>query len=215
MVDSANACDAFTQETFTAAYSRQLAWLGRLAPAAGRAWWVSHRPLWGVTGFDANESTGCTAADTYGCINQTLQAALGRGLGGALPPAVELVLAGHMHRFQAITFAPEPGALAGRPPVVVVGNSGVALDPTPPVGAFSTAVGGRPASVLATGAEVGTPDGDQAAFGYLDVTFDGAGGSWSGRLVDPAEGLTIATCGAPGAGGGGPVCALAPGIVPK
>jgi hypothetical protein len=215
VVDSANACDSFTQETFTAAYSRQLAWLGRLVPGAGTAWWVSHRPLWGVTGFDPGQSTGCTGDDAYGCINQTLQAALDRGLGGALPPAVELVLADHMHRFQAITFEPGPGEAGGRPPVVVVGTGGVALDPSPPVGAFPAAVGGRPAQVLATGAEVGTPDGDKAAFGYLDVEFAGAGGSWSGRLVDPAEGLTLATCGPPGEGGRESVCVLAPGIVPK
>lgn len=217
MVDSANACDAFTEETFTAAYSRQLAWLGRLAPARGTAWWVSHRPLWGVTGFENEKTAGCTAQDRYGCINQTLQAALGRGLGGALPPAVELVLAGHMHRFQAITFEgssdPEGPEAGGRPPVVIVGNGGVDLDPSPPLGEFSTAVGGRAATVLATGAEVGTPDGAKAAYGYLEVDYGGARGSWSARLVDPPEGLTMATCGPPGEGGRGPVCTLAPGVV--
>ena len=213
VVDSANACDSFTEKTFTAAYARQLAALGGLAPAAGTAWWVSHRPLWGVTGFESGESTGCTADDRYGCNNQTLQAALGRGLGGALPPAVELVLAGHMHRFQAVTFEPGDAGVGARPPVVVVGTGGVALDPSPPVGAFAATVGGLPAQVLTTGAEVGTPSGEKAAFGYLDVAFGGASGSWRGRLVDPAEGLTIATCGPPGEDGRGPVCALAPGIV--
>jgi hypothetical protein len=166
-----------------------------------------------VTGFESGESTGCTADDRYGCNNQTLQAALGRGLGGALPPAVELVLAGHMHRFQAVTFEPGDAGVGARPPVVVVGTGGVALDPSPPVGAFAATVGGLPAQVLTTGAEVGTPSGEKAAFGYLDVAFGGASGSWRGRLVDPAEGLTIATCGPPGEDGRGPVCALAPGIV--
>jgi hypothetical protein len=216
MADSANACDAFTEETFTAAYTRQLAPLGRLAPVAERTWWVSHRPLWGVTGFEAGEATGCTGADPagadrYGCINQTLQAALDRGLGGGLPPAVELVLAGHMHRFQAITFEDAAGS-APRPPVVVVGTGGVELDPTPPVGAFAAEVGGRPAAVLTTGAEVDTPDGEKAAFGYLEVVLGGAGEGWSGRLVDPAEGLTLAVCGPPGAGDRDAVCTLAPGV---
>jgi hypothetical protein len=218
MVDSANACDSFTEESFTAAYRRQLTEVGRLAPAAGRTWWVSHRPLWGVTGFEAGESTGCTDAggsgeDDYGCINQTLQAALSRGLGGELPPAVELVLAGHMHRFQAITFGPsEADTEAPRPPVVVIGTGGVELDPSPPVGAFATEVGGRAAKVLVTGAEVGTPEGGKAAFGYLEVVLDGAGEGWSGRLIDPAEGLTLATCGSPGEGGRDAVCTLAPGV---
>lgn len=208
MVDSANACDAFTEEAFTAAYGRQLAAVGRLVPGGRRTWWVSHRPLWGVTGFDAGTSTGCTDAGRYGCINQTLQAALGLGLGGELPPAVELVLAGHMHRFQAITF---DSTL--RPPVVVVGTGGVELDPTPPLGAFTARVGGRTADVLTTGAEVGTPDGEKAAFGYLEVALGAAGEGWSGRLIDPAEGLTLATCGPPGEGGRDAVCALAPGVV--
>jgi hypothetical protein len=262
VVDSANACDSFTEETFTAAYAGQLAEVGRLVPSEGTAWWVSHRPLWGVTGFYSGESTGCAGsprgavpaplpagvnpagplprvgglpaaahaplgrassaavagsltgseADRYGCINQTLQAALGSGLGGALPAAVELVLAGHMHRFQAVTFEPGGGAAGARPPVVVVGTGGVALDPSPPVGAFATMVGGLPAQVLTTGAEVGTPDGAKAAFGYLDLTFGGASGTWSGRLVDPSEGLTIATCGPPGEDGRNQVCALAPGV---
>jgi hypothetical protein len=96
--------------------------------------------------------------------------------------------------------------------VVVVGTGGVALDPSPPVGAFATMVGGLPAQVLTTGAEVGTPDGAKAAFGYLDLTFGGASGTWSGRLVDPSEGLTIATCGPPGEDGRNQVCALAPGV---
>ena len=62
VVDSANACDSFTEATFTAAYSRQLGEVGRLVPAAGTAWWVSHRPLWGVTGFDSGESTACSGS---------------------------------------------------------------------------------------------------------------------------------------------------------
>lgn len=220
MVDSANACDSFTEKTFTDAYAEQLAAVGRMTPEAGRTWWISHRPLWGVTGYEAGESTGCAptgsaGAGRYGCINQTLQAALGRVLGGELPLAVDLVLAGHMHRFQAVTFD-LPEDTTGpprRPPVVVVGTGGVELDPSPPVGTFSTPVGGWPARVLTTGAQVGTPGGAKAAFGYLEVVLNDAGVGWSGRLVDPGEELTLATCGTVGEDGRTAVCTLAPGVV--
>jgi len=91
-----------------------------------------------------------------------------------------------MHRFEALSFA----APTGRPPVLVVGNSGVAEDPGPPVGAFAQTVDGAPASGFSV-----------AQFGYLELTRDG-GGVWHGSMValDPvAWSPFLASCAAPGA----------------
>jgi hypothetical protein len=178
--------------------------LATLAPAGGTAWTMSHRPIWGITGYDADQSTACTDADAWGCVNQTLQAALDAGLGGAFPAAVKLNLAGHMHRFQSLTFDD------GRPPLVVVGTGGVALDGSPPLGAVDVAVGGVAADTLSTGATVTSDGKSLPAFGYLEITYK-ADGSWSGTLHSPPEKLTLAECGSQQQAGGS-VCGLGSGV---
>lgn len=213
VVDSANACDSFTNPTFQARYDQQAAALPSLVPASGTTWLMSHRPMFGVTEYDSSESTSCTpsgsdGADTYGCINQTLQTAIGNSLGGQLPGGIELLLAGHMHRFQALTFN------GGRPPMVVVGTSGVALDGSPPTGSFSTTVDGDATAALATGATLTTPSGSETAFGYLEI--DRTASAWSGKLINAAAtggALEIAKCGSAQQAQGS-VCALEPGIQP-
>ncbi len=204
VLDSANACDSFSNTPFVAHYTEQMKRLAELAPSQGHGWLISHRPTWGVTEFEGDNSTGCTSAERYGCINQTLQVAIKQGLGGSLPASVDLLLAGHMHRFQALTFA------GARPPLVVVGTSGVALDPSPPTGKFTTTLEGLPVAVLATGAEVSTPQGPKAAFGYLEIDYQ-SNGTWQGKLIDPSQNLVIAHCGSARAEKGA-VCALAPGV---
>ncbi|MEM7353452.1 MAG: metallophosphoesterase, partial [Acidobacteriota bacterium] len=188
VLDSANACDSFTDPTFNARYAKQFARLGAMAAGSETAWVMTHRPIWGVTGYSSTESTGCTSANQWGCINQTLQAGLKEGLDGAFPPAVKLFLAGHMHRFQSVTFDD------GRPPVVVVGTGGVALDPSPPLGTVSVAVDGAKARTLTTGADVTSSGSKLPAFGYLDITYS-PDGTWSGTIHSPPEELTLADCG--------------------
>lgn len=205
VLDSANACDSFTDATFTARYAEQLAALSAMTSGDEVAWMMTHRPIWAVTGFSSTESTGCTSADRWGCINQTLQAALRDGLGGAFPAAVKLLLAGHMHRFQSVTFAG-----AGRPPVVVVGTGGVALDPSPPLGTVEVSIDGSAAVSLSTGADVAANGEQLPAFGYLDITYS-PDGSWSGIVHSPPAGLTLATCGSEQQAAGA-VCQLGPGV---
>ena len=160
-----------------------------------------------MTGFSSEESTGCTEAEKWGCINQTLQAALEDGLGGAFPASVRLNLAGHMHRFQSVTFGD------GRPPVVVVGTGGVALDGSPPLGEVDVAVGGEAADSLSTGAQVDSGGKSLPAFGYLEIAY-GADGTWSGTIHSPPEGLTLAECGTQQQSGGS-VCELGTGVSAK
>lgn len=207
VLDSANACDFFTVPAFTARYEEQFRRLAELAPKAGTVWLVSHRPLWGVTGLEAGKTTPCTAESRHGCINQTLQAAVGGALGGKLPAAVDLLLAGHMHRFQSLTF-PD----AGRPPVVIVGNGGVELETYPPIGSFAASVGGLTANALSLGAKVDDGGTSKNAFGYLEIQL-GDDGTWSGAVRNPPESLTMAECSS-AAASGGRVCRLASGVEP-
>lgn len=173
-LDSANACDQLPG--LTDVYRRQL-----LAAAkrlrGGRAWLATHRPIWGVEdagaqlyGCDGQPQSGPVLP--YGELNQTLQCALQGEAGEALLPKLDQILAGHMHRFEALSFA----APTRRPPVLVVGNSGVAEDPGPPNGAFAQTVDGATASGFSV---------DQ--FGYLELRRDGRG-AWHGEVVtvDPA-----------------------------
>jgi hypothetical protein len=174
VLDSANACDQLPG--YTDIYRRQLtAAAERLR--ARKAWLLTHRPIWGIEdagatlyGCDGKAESGPTLP--YGELNQTLQCALQGEVGKALLPKLEQIIAGHMHRFEALSFT----APAHRPPTLVVGNSGVAEDPNPPAGAFAQAVDGAPASGFSV-----------AQFGYLELTRD-SGGGWHGSMVtiDPA-----------------------------
>jgi len=208
VLDSANACDAFLNDTFTARYTQQMQTLAGETSSSGATWLVTHRPIWGVTGFTAGESTGCTAANQWGCINQTLQAALRNAGSDDFLAALDLHLAGHMHRFQTLTFqAP------GRPPVIVVGNGGVALDDSPPVGPLALTVDGEPVKGASLGSMIQIKNGgSDPAFGYLDATV-GPDGQWQGQVRNPVEGVTLARCGSRFAARG-QVCRLPSGEVP-
>lgn len=182
VLDSANACDQ--GDLHQAHFDRQFATMQSLANAApsGQALWLqSHRPLWAVRARDGGGTpTGREASDRYASIDQTLQTAWRRH-----PPSrpLDLVLSGHMHRFQVISFAgaTDKGDRAARPTQLVVGNSGVDLARNVPEHAFSLPVDG------ATGTGFGL-----SAFGYM-VLRPGPDGAWSGRLVDPA-GRLLARC---------------------
>ena len=175
VMDTANACDQ--HPNFPDRYAAQFAELA--GPAPGKpAWLVSHRPIWGVDWLDQG---------TYQTSNVTLQQALRHGPASAMPPGVELVLSGHLHRFESLTF---PGTQ--RPPQLVVGNSGVSLETDELAGTFETELDGVRVQGMAVD-----------AFGYLDARPE-PGGGWSAQLIG-TEVQTLAHCrsGAPGT----PVCA--------
>lgn len=174
VIDSANACDQLPG--LTDVYRRQLGAAAKRL-RGHRAWLMGHRPIWGVE--DAAETLyGCDGkpqdgpAVPYGELNQTLQCALEGEVGAALLPKLDQILAGHMHRFEALSFS----APSHRPPTLVVGNSGVEEDTGPPTGAFAQTVDGAPASGFSVD-----------AFGYLELSRDPRG-VWRGAMVaaDPA-----------------------------
>ena len=170
VMDTANACDQHAN--FADRYALQLDEVAQLA-ATGRTWLVTHRPIWGVDWLDAG---------TYQTSNVTLRQALTQTAASGLPDGVGLVLSGHIHRFEALTFA------GRQPPQLVIGNSGISLERDELQGSFTVDFDGRSARGMAVD-----------AFGYLDARIR-PDGAWSGDLLDPA-GTILARCASPTADG--------------
>jgi hypothetical protein len=189
VLDSANACDQLPG--LVDAYQRQLTAAAKRLRGK-KAWLMSHRPIWGVAdetvplyGCDGKPESG--PAMPYAEMNQTLQCALRGKAGDALLARLDQIVVGHMHRFEVLSFA----APSHRPPTLVVGNSGVAEDPSPPNGAFAQMVDGAPAVGFSV---------DQ--FGYLELTRD-SHGAWQGAMVglNPADWSPFLTpCATPASG---------------
>ena len=105
VLDSSNADDDCAPAACNSApYAQQFA---AMAPANG-AWLVTHRPMWAFV-------------NTSSPINAALQGALAQWQ-GKLPPGIALTLAGHIHLWEALSFADE------RAPQFVIGNGGTKLD---------------------------------------------------------------------------------------
>ncbi len=198
VLDSANACDELPN--FTDLYASQLAAvasrIAALRNGGSPAWLMGHRPVWGVEGDADGPPYGCDgqpgsgAPATYAALNRTLQCAFARPPAAALLPKLDLLLAGHMHRFESLAFA----AGSGRPPTLVVGNSGVQQDTEPPQGSFQQTVDGAAASGFSV-----------EEFGFLELARD-AGREWRGTVVTPdpaAWAPHLEPCPSSGSGGSG------------
>ena len=104
VIDSSNAEDACPDNACNSApYAAQF---NSLAAKPG-AWLLSHRPIWAI--------------GRKFKLNQTLEQALAP-LDGKLPEGIALVVSGHLHIFELLTFTDQ------RPPQLVVGSGGTALD---------------------------------------------------------------------------------------
>lgn len=110
MIDSSTALDPRPSRAQTPWFRGDFAALRALPREP--TWILTHRPLWGI---DAT-LTGLTLP-----VNRTLQAA--EGDAKSLP--VDLVLSGHIHLFEALSFADR------RPPQVIVGTGGDTLASLP------------------------------------------------------------------------------------
>ena len=121
-VNSANAADAvlYNLETYLTQY-REVARM--LAEDPTPTWLVTHRPVWAVVRRDKGGPIGLTS---YGFINETQREAIHRVFRGSLPRHVTAVIAGHMHRFQAIGFD------GPHPPHLAVGTGGMELSHVQP-----------------------------------------------------------------------------------
>ena len=109
VIDNANAPEAPPDPALTPIYRAEFDALAQ--SLGGPTWYLMHRPLRGVVRLKSGQVTGG---------NYTILPALPRGL----PPQVELLLAGHIHAFEAIDYA------AG-PPQIIAGDSGDLLDMAP------------------------------------------------------------------------------------
>ncbi len=198
VVDTANACDELPG--YVLGYRSQFLNMVE-GDTAGTRWLLMHRPIWGVDGKAKDGGYDCAgklrsgAAAPLGVINRTLQCALEGETGGALLPEIDLVLAGHMHRFETMTF--DPKAIPSRPPTLVVGNGGVELNDDLPTGTFAQRVDG----VAASGFGI-------SQYGYLELRRRNAN-EWSGEVValDPGSwnGLLPACAGGAQVGGASPL----------
>ena len=165
VLDSANACGAgegpqsnLAAEEHAFAYARQFDTVNALlAEGSKPAWLLTHRPLWGI----ARHGTGPAESG-----NATLQKALADSAQGQLSAQVPLIVSGHMHEFEALSFDGD------RASQIVVGDSGVKLAPDALAPGFTnTTIDGMTASGMIN-------DTDH---GYMLIQLQD-GSDWSGTL---------------------------------
>jgi Calcineurin-like phosphoesterase len=110
--DDADAPDTSVVDKVVPTYKEEIA---ALAAAKPPVWWLQHRPIWGVISGPLGLPVGG---------NLTMVAAAGSS---GIPSPVELMLAGHIHSFEAINYEPDDHV----PPQIVAGFGGDELDATP------------------------------------------------------------------------------------
>src|SRR5262249_5107379 len=96
---------------------------------SGNAFLLTHRPLWGLKPGKSKDSSltpTCDKGETPIAINSTLQAAYEN----SNITGINMVLAGHIHNFQLVTYTAQKSGVSPQPQLVV-GDSGVKLS-TPP-----------------------------------------------------------------------------------
>ncbi|HEX4294570.1 MAG TPA: metallophosphoesterase [Rhizomicrobium sp.] len=110
VMDTANAQDTSIDPSVTPVYQSEFA---ALANEKSPSWLLMHRPIWGAVSGPLGMPVGG---------NQTMIAALG---GQSIPKPVELMLAGHIHVFEALNYN------GMEPPAMLSGNGGDLLDTVP------------------------------------------------------------------------------------
>ena len=103
--------------------------------------------------------------------NQTLQASMR----GRLPASLTLLLAGHVHLFEGLAFEPR------RPPMLLVGNGGTALDDAITQSLVGMTLDGATLTTAKT----------LATFGY--VTMEPVGSNWR-AIVHDVDGRVLTEC---------------------
>ncbi len=159
VMDTANACDAYSGNELTGQYTDQY---NSLAAEPGSDIWImTHRPLWGY-----QKPSEVPAS-------KMLQVALANSTKTALPSSVTLSLAGHMHTYESLSFLNN----SDRPPQVVIGNSGVELSKHPKPDYFTNTV--QVDNEAATGNTIGQ-------YGYLSIQL-GTNGAWTGVMNNTSK----------------------------
>ncbi|MCC7274028.1 MAG: metallophosphoesterase [Alphaproteobacteria bacterium] len=160
--DSAIARDQNPRDAEIERHRGQLA--AARALATPESWLLTHRPLYGVYKFEPTTRRPILT-------NETLQAAAA-ALG---PDPFRAVFSGHIHRFDAFSFA------GGQPAQVVVGGGGTALDPS---------LDDPPPDLAILGARVSRLT---STTGYAFLFLERGGAGWAGALYD-ADGRARLRC---------------------
>lgn len=166
VMDSAAANDTAAAQGQTSIYQQQFAALTKMAGPT--AWLLTHKPLWAI-----QRVSGSGTAQQITANNPALEAAAPN----YLPAGVQLVLSGHVHRSEVLGYA----SSAHRPPQIVSGNGGSALDH----GLALKLPGTKLAGATLSGGEI------ESRFGF--VTLQPAQGGWTVSERDPS-GTIWATC---------------------
>lgn len=100
-------------------YKQMFDEVNQLAAKSKNSWFVNHRPVWAISSyFDWKNNSNALAVS-----DPTMQAALKASGKGRFADSINLLLAGHIHNFEALSYND------GRPPSLVVGDSGTRLAP--------------------------------------------------------------------------------------
>ena len=111
VMDDAPAPELLIRDDLVPLYRSDFEAVSRMGP--GPVWLAMHRPIWGVVSMSLGMVVGG---------NRTLMAAeQPRGI----PPNVALMLAGHIHTFEALNYQ------SGAPPQIIAGEGGDLLDTAP------------------------------------------------------------------------------------
>jgi len=141
-----------------------------MKPAAG-TWLVTHRPIWGFT----NSKDKKSGKRTLGIRNMTLQAALAQWK-GVPPKGIDLVLSGHIHLWEAISFAD------GRSPQFVLGDGSTELAHKISEQLEGQKIGGTTVAAAST----------EHRFGYTLFAPSKHGGHWDATFYDTSGKAKVA-----------------------
>jgi hypothetical protein len=130
-------------------------------------WLVTHKPIWGFT----NSKNKDTGERELGIRNMTLQAALKKKFKNVPPAGIDLVLSGHIHLWEALSFED------GRSPQFVLGSGGTDLAHKLPKNKDlqGQKIGGTTIAAIASEEE----------FGYTLFEPSKNGGHWNATFYDP------------------------------
>ncbi len=98
-------------------YAREFTMVDGLVADSSSAWLATHRPVWAVASYLMNNAPEIAFTDL------TLQTALANSDNGRFPETIAMLIAGHVHQFEMLTFTD------GRPPQLVFGGGATKLDP--------------------------------------------------------------------------------------
>ncbi len=163
--DNSDDSDCDGSQSAIDTYSSQLSTLGGVTN--NNAWFLSHRPVWGI------KQSG-NSNPKIEVINETLEAALSEASNDDFPTGVMMLLSGHIHLFESVTFD------STRPMQAVVGTGGTDLN-----SGITVAV---PPGTVVDGGEVATFQTIDE-FGFLVLELQG--NEWQAELLDTSgESLT-------------------------